>query len=83
VQYPENQESSMTAAMVTAVEMAKEAGVNPKVFQAALRKQHFRWHLRDARWTVEKDSLEHEEMRRVLQSLIDRRMRSTFSSADE
>jgi hypothetical protein len=68
--------------MVTAVEMAEEAGVNPKVFRAALRKEYFRWHLRDARWTVEKDSLEHEDMRRVLQSLIDRSMRSTLPSAE-
>jgi hypothetical protein len=66
------QESAMYAIMITAVEMAKEAGVNPKVFQAALRRQHFRRHFRDSHWTVEKDSLEHEDMRRVLQSLIDR-----------
>jgi hypothetical protein len=47
-QCPEMQESAMNAIMITAVEMAKEGGVNPKVFQAALRRQHFRWHFRDS-----------------------------------
>ena len=63
----------MSATTVTATEMAKEANVSPKMFRAVLRRQHFRWHTRDARWTVERDSYEHEEMRQVLQSLIDKR----------
>jgi hypothetical protein len=60
----------MSATTVTATEMAKEANVSPKMFRAVLRRQHFRWHTRDARWTVARDSYEHEEMRQVLQSLM-------------
>jgi hypothetical protein len=55
--------------MITAEEMAKEAGVNPKVFRAALRKEKFRWHIHNAPWCVREGSSEHRDMLRVLNGL--------------
>ena len=56
---------------VTAVEIAKEAGIDPKRFREALRRENFRWHLRkNAPWTVERNSPEHLDMLRVLKRLI-------------
>ena len=56
-------------AMTTAEEMAKEAGVNPKTFRQALRKQRFHWHAHYDRWTVALGSDEHASMQRVLREL--------------
>ena len=54
----------MGSDVVTAFEMANAAGIDPRTFRAALRKQGFRWHS-DA-WAVQKDSPEHDDMRRVV-----------------
>jgi len=55
--------------MTTAVDMAKEAGIDPKRFRQALRDEHFRWHQRNDRWTVELRSNEHKAMQQVLDKL--------------
>ncbi len=56
--------------VVTAIEMANESGIDPKVFRAALREQDFPWHAHNARWEVQRGSPEHEQMRRVLDGLL-------------
>jgi hypothetical protein len=54
---------------VTAIEMAKAAGVPPKQFRKELRKQQFRWHVHNHRWTVPKDGPEYRDMSKVLEGL--------------
>jgi hypothetical protein len=51
---------------VTAAEMARSAGVEPKAFRAALRRAKFNWHVHNGRWEVLHDSAEHREMIEVL-----------------
>ena len=58
-----------TMEKVTAVEMARAAGVNPKKFRRALRQENFPWHEHSDRWTVGLDSPEHRDMSRVLEHL--------------
>ena len=55
---------------VTAIELAKAAGVNPKVFRSALRKAGPGWHQRYERWRVPDGSREHQEMVDVLSCLM-------------
>jgi len=55
--------------MISANEMAAKAGVSPKRFRAALRKQQFRWHSHYERWTVTGGGKEHTAMLRVLHEL--------------
>jgi hypothetical protein len=57
---------------VTAAEMARAAGINPKRFRGELRKTNFAWHHHNERWTVLRDSPEHNEMRRVLSTITGR-----------
>jgi hypothetical protein len=52
--------------MTTAVEMARQADVDPKRFRAALRKAGLRWHSHNGRWEVVIDSSEHRDMVSVL-----------------
>ncbi len=54
---------------VTAVDMAKEAGISPKRFRQALRKANLPWHSYYERWEVPEGSPEHEDMKRVLERL--------------
>jgi hypothetical protein len=54
---------------VTAQGMASEAGVSPKTFRAALRREEFDWHAPSDLWTVLRGSREHEAMQRVLNSI--------------
>jgi len=49
--------------------MAKQAGIDPKRFRSALRK-NFHWHQRYARWTVQIGSKEHDCMKRVLDRIL-------------
>ena len=58
---------------VTAAEMAREAGVNPNTFRAALRAANLSWHRDSEPWTVVRDSPEHQDMIRVLEELLSRR----------
>ena len=59
-------EKETVMARTTAVDMAKQAGVNPKRFRAALRSKNFSWHEHSARWTVDIGSPEHAAMEQVL-----------------
>ena len=56
---------------VTAVEMARREGVDPKRFRQALRGENFPWHRKNDRWTVGRNSPEHRDMIRVLTRLVD------------
>lgn len=53
-------------ARTTAEQMAKQAGVNPRVFRKALREERFPWHFEWERWTVEIGSEQHRAMENVL-----------------
>jgi hypothetical protein len=56
-------------ATITAVDMAREAGMNPKKFRNALRKEKFGWHKHNDRWTVDIDSVQHAAMKQVLSKI--------------
>ncbi len=62
---------NMASDWVTAEEMAKDAKIDPKRFRDALRKARFEWHDHYDRWTVQRDSPQHEAMLRVLRQLSD------------
>ena len=49
--------------------MARLAGVDPKTFRAALRRENFVWHSHNGSWTVLAGSQEHEDLERVLGNL--------------
>ena len=55
---------------VTAVEMAKAAGVLPKEFFRALEAAQLPWHRSDLPWIAERDSPEHRDMEAVLGEII-------------
>jgi hypothetical protein len=57
---------------VTAIVMAREAGVSAKALRQALRVEKLPWHEHNARWTVVRDSAEHRDMSTVLERLIRR-----------
>ena len=62
-------EDSREPAQVTAAEMAREAGISPNVFRAALRAAELPWHGLNEPWTAVRDSAEHRDMIRVLEEL--------------
>jgi hypothetical protein len=53
-------------AKITAIEMARKARIDPKLFCEVLRDENFDWHKRHDRWTVEIGGEEHTAMQRVL-----------------
>lgn len=59
---------------VTAAELARDAGIDPKRFRRELRLAEDRgeiaWHRKWDRWSVPCDSPEHRDMERVLTNLI-------------
>jgi hypothetical protein len=56
--------------LVTAEEMANEAGISAKRFRAALRQdKDIKWHERFSRWIVPLPSNEHNDMLRVLRTI--------------
>ncbi len=55
---------------VTAVEMARSSGIDPKKFRKALRDEKFPWHRHNERWTVQRDSSEYHDMQKVLNRLL-------------
>lgn len=55
---------------VTAADMARAAGVDPKLFRRELRAERFPWHRHNDRWTVTEGSDRHIEMRRVLEGIV-------------
>jgi hypothetical protein len=50
---------------ITAVELARQANIDPKALRAALRRAGFRWHQHNAPWVAVEDSPEHHDMVRV------------------
>lgn len=54
---------------VTAAEIARLAGIDPKTFRAALRRANLKWHAHYDKWVVPFGSDEHHEMNGVLASL--------------
>lgn len=54
-----------------AVEMARNAGVDPMRFRRALRAADLDWHQHGSRWVVLVGSAEQTEMAKVLESLRD------------
>jgi len=61
----------MSEPLITAVEMARHAGIDPKAYRRALRSEGLRWHGHNDRWTVPQDSPEHDDMRRVLTKMLE------------
>ncbi|WP_433988835.1 hypothetical protein SuNHUV7_26130 (plasmid) [Pseudoseohaeicola sp. NH-UV-7] len=55
--------------MITAVEMARNRGIDPKAFRRALREAKLKWHSHNNRWLVPIGSTEHQEMERILNEL--------------
>ena len=53
-------------AKITAIEMARKAKINPRLFCEVLRDENFDWHKHKDRWTVEMGSEQHRAMQRVL-----------------
>ncbi|MBA4234035.1 MAG: hypothetical protein C0465_26025 [Ralstonia sp.] len=68
--------------MITAVEMARAAGIDPKRFRAALRGANLKWHAHSGSWVVQVGSSRHADMQRVLDTLTSGRadIRSTGQS---
>jgi hypothetical protein len=62
-----------TLDVTTAVEMARQAGVDPKRFRAALRDARLGWHPYNGRWDVVVGSPEHRDMEMVLKGIGARR----------
>lgn len=58
--------SGKVRSVVSAAEMARLAGVDPKTFRAALRRENLDWHTHNGSWTVTAGSPQHANLRRVL-----------------
>lgn len=54
---------------ITAVELARQASVEPNAYRAALRRRKFIWHLHNHPWTVKKNSPEHADLVQVLRAM--------------
>lgn len=54
---------------VTAIKLARAAGIDPKRFRQALRAERLPWHQHYERWVVLEGSVEHSDMLRVLSEL--------------
>jgi hypothetical protein len=63
----------MANEIVTANRMADAAGVDQVTFRKALRRESLSWHRPGTRWEADKDSPEHDDMRRVLATLTGRK----------
>ena len=55
--------------IVTAADMARTRGIDPKRFRAALRAENLPWHNHGDGWTVERGSSEHADLERILVGL--------------
>jgi hypothetical protein len=56
-------------AQIRAVDMARQAAVDPKKFRQALRDEGFDWHEPNDRWTVEEGSDRYLQMVNVLRKV--------------
>ncbi|MGH2508999.1 MAG: hypothetical protein ACRDHZ_16580 [Ktedonobacteraceae bacterium] len=59
----------MESSHITAVEMAKDAGVDRRLFRSALRHAKLPWHHWYDRWAAPRGSERHKDMERVLLTL--------------
>lgn len=64
--------------LLTAAEIARSNGLDPKRYRQALRDAELPWYVHGARWTVEAGSPEHRDMLRVLEMLLGRSSPSRF-----
>ena len=55
---------------ITAVQIAKANGVDPKVFRERLSKAEMKWHQYGAPWEAPRDSPQHADMERVMAELM-------------
>ncbi|MDO9710167.1 hypothetical protein [Paracraurococcus lichenis] len=58
------------ADLVTAAQMANEAGIEPRHFERKLRRAKLPWHVHDRSWTVRRGSPEHADLQRVLAEVL-------------
>jgi hypothetical protein len=56
--------------IITAVQIAKANGIDPKVFRGRLRKAEIKWHQHGAPWGVLRGSPQHADMERVMAELM-------------
>ena len=61
--------------------MAKQAGIDPKKFRAALRDAKLGWHIHGHPWIVTVNSQEHADLVDVLESLLRSKSRSSRASS--
>lgn len=59
----------MAGREVAAADMARAAGVDPKLFRRKLREACFDWHAHNAPWRAVEDDARHEQMKAVLKDL--------------
>lgn len=59
--------------IVTAAEMAREAGIEPKHFRKHLRRAGLAWHKDDRPWRGPRGGAEHEDLKRVLAAVLEKR----------
>lgn len=59
----------MVVRQITAAEMARTHGIDPKRFRAALRNAGFGWHSHNGRWEVDVGSPQHLDMEGVMVKL--------------
>jgi hypothetical protein len=57
-------------AKITAIEMARKAKINPRLFFEVLRDENSDWHKHKDRWTDETGTEEHRAMQRVLRLVV-------------
>ena len=56
--------------LVTAAEIARTHGLDPKRYRQALRDAKLSWYVRGAPWTVKTGSSQHRDLLRVLQAVL-------------
>ena len=59
------------SSLVTAADMARERGIDPNRFRAALRAANLEWRRHNDGWTVLSGGDEHQDLIRILISLVD------------
>lgn len=56
---------------ITAIDIAKHYGLDPKRLRQALRDENFDWHpVKYARWIVQKNSAEEADIVRIAERLV-------------
>ena len=55
---------------ITALQIAKANGIDPKMFRRKLREKKIRWHQHGAQWQALKGSPQHADMEHVMKELM-------------